>query len=203
MPTIHKIFPTPIYTETIPVTDEVLMFAKQARYERMNSKNGSYTVDKYVLNDEKLKPLKTNILKALNNYVYENLNVSKKYNFELQNSWINEHIKGDWAQIHDHTNCLISGVYFIKIPENSGDLLIHKTNTTLFTRTIELSYDIENEFNNDNITFKPKEGGLILFPSHLYHSVTISNTNELRYTMAFNFFPKGKFGDLERQLELK
>ena len=38
-----------------------------------------------------------------------------------------------------------------------------------------------------------KDGDLLLFPSHLYHSVEESKTDEERYSLAFNVWVKGEF----------
>jgi ectoine hydroxylase-related dioxygenase (phytanoyl-CoA dioxygenase family) len=48
-----------------------------------------------------------------------------------------------------------------------------------------------------------KEGTIVIFPSHLEHSVEKNNSNENRYSIAFNFYVRGKFGKEEYELEIK
>ena len=47
------------------------------------------------------------------------------------------------------------------------------------------------------------EGKVVIFPSHLEHKVEKNLSKEKRYSIAFNFFVKGKFGREEYILELK
>jgi ectoine hydroxylase-related dioxygenase (phytanoyl-CoA dioxygenase family) len=56
---------------------------------------------------------------------------------------------------------------------------------------------------SDSYALKLNEGTIVLFPSHLNHSVEENLSNQNRYSIAFNFFVKGKFGKEEYQLELK
>ena len=46
-------------------------------------------------------------------------------------------------------------------------------------------------------------GNLYKFPSHLLHRVLKNNSNEVRYSLAFNVFMKGSFGRDEYQLEIR
>ena len=58
--------------------------------------NGNFTKNKNVLDFEECKQLKNKIIKTLNGYVRNYLQVSKNVNFYLQNSWVNEHLFTDW-----------------------------------------------------------------------------------------------------------
>jgi uncharacterized protein (TIGR02466 family) len=202
---IHYLFPIPLYESKIAITEKVLNFIENTKYVRMFLENGFYTENKYVLEDENLKELKNNIMEKVNDFVYNILKISKKQKFNLENSWINKHMINDWAQEHSHSNSILSGVYYIKTNENSGNICFHKDKNyiNLFYPSINFSYEEENHINCSSLQFQPKEGTLLIFPSHLSHSVLTNINTNIRYSLAFNLFVKGKFGELETSLELK
>ena len=52
------LFSTPIYIkEYVPILDKEIQYLKSHEYERMSSKNGDYTKDKYVLDNPELTDL--------------------------------------------------------------------------------------------------------------------------------------------------
>jgi ectoine hydroxylase-related dioxygenase (phytanoyl-CoA dioxygenase family) len=44
---------------------------------------------------------------------------------------------------------------------------------------------------------------MIFFPSVLFHQVAKNMSGQVRHSLAFNFFPKGKLGDYLSELEIK
>jgi hypothetical protein len=45
---------------------------------------------------------------------------------------------------------------------------------------------------------------MVMFPSNLEHSVEVNNSDQVRYSVAFNFFAYGTYGyDNVVQLEIK
>ncbi len=52
------------------------------------------------------------------------------------------------------------------------------------------------------MTFKVSAGKLILFPSNLMHRVNENKSHKNRYSLAFNLFCKGTFGEKESLLVL-
>jgi uncharacterized protein (TIGR02466 family) len=202
---IHYLFSVPLYESRIETTENVLEFCKKAEYERMFLDNGFYTKNKYILENENLKELKNNIMEKVNDFVYDILKVSKEQKFYIENSWINKHTNNDWGQKHSHENSILSGVYYIKNKQNSGDIVFHKNKNhiNLFYPVINFNFLEENNINCNSVKFQPKEGTIIIFPSHLEHSILKNINNDDRYSLAFNLFVKGKFGGLETTLQLK
>ena len=45
-------------------------------------------------------------------------------------------------------------------------------------------------------------GDCLIFPSHLEHEVAVSNDKQDRYSLAFNYFPKGKLGKNSVRLDI-
>ncbi len=70
---------------------------------------------------------------------------------------------------HDENDELLSAVYYLRVPEDSGELVL---------------YEGDREFR-----IAPQEGKLVLFPPSIMHEVTRSNSTELRLSVAFNVGP--------------
>ena len=148
--------------------------------------------------------LKNRIENEFEKYVRDVLHINKKVNFKIINSWINIHKKGDWSQSHLHKNSCFSGVYYLNVPENSGNISFDKTIVlnNLSTSTISYDYDEATYINADKVKFKVEEGLILFFPSTIYHNVDKSNSIEERYSLAFNFFADGLVGKDESVLKI-
>jgi len=200
---VHNIWSTPIYENFISVDNEWIKIAKNEKFERMNSKNGDISSDFYIL--EKIPNLKNEILKHCNFFLDKYLFINKNIQFYLTNSWLVKHKFKDFAQNHFHTNSLLSGVFYLETPENSGHICFLRNTHTNYIFPISFNIDFEKQNNTNCFDYKieVKKGKIIIFPSHLYHSVLENFSNEDRYSLAFNFYAKGKMGNNEFQLDIK
>jgi len=83
--------------------------------------------------------------------------------------WFNDMPPGSVTIPHSHDDDdeLLSGAYYIKVPESSGDLVLSN--------------------NGDNKTITPIEGQLILFKPDCVHEVTINNCDSHRLSIGINF----------------
>ncbi|HEY9198723.1 MAG TPA: 2OG-Fe(II) oxygenase [Gammaproteobacteria bacterium] len=70
---------------------------------------------------------------------------------------------------HDENDELLSAVYYIRVPENSGDLILHNA--------------------GDRICIRPQEGKFVLFAPAMVHEVTTNLSPELRLSVAINIGP--------------
>lgn len=105
---------------------------------------------------------------------------------DLNNLWINVNPPGTYNIIHNHPGSVISGVYYIDVPEeNMGNIR--------FYRDDDASYYIppqsvgSNPFTGLSVEYKAQTGILLLFPSWLKHSVQGNMGNKNRISMSFNY----------------
>jgi hypothetical protein len=70
---------------------------------------------------------------------------------------------------HGNRDKVWSGVYYLQIPLNSGNIVFH------------------NNLGEIIREYSPKVGDLLLFHSSLPHSVGVNNSNQDRISIAFNF----------------
>ena len=195
----------PLYTNILDIDEHCKSAILGMQFERMPPDNGDVTVNRYVLQDKRLEPLLDMIQGQLEEFVYDRLGVSRDVEFYMTNSWCIRHNKGDWAQEHDHKNSLISGVLYLQVDEESGNINFLKPHwmNNIFPQMFMIPFDNQNQISANSWTFKPQNGQIILFPSNIPHSVDNSKFDGERYVLAFNFFMRGKLGELEAQLELK
>ncbi len=85
--------------------------------------------------------------------------------------WFNAMGPGQRTTPHSHEEDdeLLSAVYYVTVPENSGELLLYADPAT--------------------IRVTPEPGLLVLFPPSLEHEVEENRSDELRLSIAFNFGP--------------
>lgn len=165
-----------------------------------------HTADKYILEHKKFQNLKTRIKETCDYFIHEILGVQDDLDFEIQNSWLNRHTKGQDNSIHWHSNAMLSGVYYPLAKPEDGDILFKRSHLyyNLFHDTVRPNFKegYDNQYNTDVYCITPVSGDLIIFPSHLEHMV-IPNTNDSeRYSLAFNLFARGRVGDGTSALNL-
>jgi uncharacterized protein (TIGR02466 family) len=201
---IHHLFPTILYSSKIPeVTKDEMNHIENLEYELMTSKNGKYSLNKHILKDPALSRIESEIQRHCDLYTKEILQVSLNVEFYIKTSWSVLHNHEDWAQPHVHTNSLISGILYTKVHENCGDIIFYRNSAQhVFPPAIHIDFRNLNQLNGEVFSVTPKNNMILLFPSSLTHSVTINNSNEDRYSIAFDIFVRGSVGRDEFQLYL-
>jgi uncharacterized protein (TIGR02466 family) len=125
------------------------------------------------------------------NYILNNTFQSlTHYNlkFNLDNMWININKKNNYNVSHCHPRCNLSGVFWIKAPDNCGKLVFHNPHNFVEHNLLNsIDKEVQKEHNYDyTFEFIPKEGVLVLFPAHLHHLVEPNQSDEDRISIAFN-----------------
>jgi uncharacterized protein (TIGR02466 family) len=125
------------------------------------------------------------------NYILNNSYQSLQHyncNFCLSNMWININKKRDYNICHDHPNSILSGVFWIDVPDNSGRLVFRSPNYFIENLLLDnVTEEVKKTYNySHTFEFFPKEGTVVLFPSHLLHHVEMNETDQDRISIAFN-----------------
>lgn len=108
-------------------------------------------------------------------------------NLILGNWWININGKYDYNEQHDHQNSVLSGTYYVQVPEeNMGDLVLHRGDSAEFFLTSKVERE-QTMANSTMIKCNVKESSFYLFPSWVKHSVERNNSDSERISIAFNF----------------
>lgn len=106
----------------------------------------------------------------------------------IDNMWININGHRDWNTSHRHPHSLISGVFYVRIPEgDNGRLVFENVNPHMeyyITRKIRVrNY---NDVTASWWNIAPSENQLVFFPAWLSHTVEPNYTHEDRISIAFN-----------------
>jgi uncharacterized protein (TIGR02466 family) len=119
--------------------------------------------------------------KELSNYSYW-YNVNRRYNYN---------------SAHMHPESYLSGVYYIKVPADSGRIVFDRPQTEADRMTFQTQWLLNNSIivNNPRINtehwFVPEEGMLLMFPGHLTHSVEqnlSADEDDRRISLSFNLY---------------
>ena len=108
----------------------------------------------------------------------------------LGNMWANINYPGGYNRPHLHPNALFSGVYWIKTPEKSGDLMLYEPRqgaqcTMPNRKKGRLPPQLWRE-----IHYEPVAGRIIMFPAWLWHEVRTNESNDTRISVSFNFLQR-------------
>ena len=199
---VHKLFPTPVYRSKISI--DTLTYHKLTNgfeWEENDRYQGEYithreTKERHILNLPQFSGLKKQVLGHINNFAYDVLKVQNDITWEMTTSWVNQCLKGQYSSMHTHANSLISGVMYLNVDEKSGGLAFHKDPgyKNLWGDTLCLDFVGDSDFTNEASVFLPAQYDILIFPSTLRHSVLINESDTVRYSLAFNSFPRGTFG---------
>jgi uncharacterized protein (TIGR02466 family) len=108
----------------------------------------------------------------------------------LGNMWANINYPGNANRPHLHPNALFSGVYWIKAPEKSGNLMLYEPRpgaqcTMPNRKEGKLPPELWRE-----VHYKPKAGTIVMFPAWLWHEVKPNESNDTRISVSFNFLQR-------------
>jgi uncharacterized protein (TIGR02466 family) len=150
-----------------------------------------------VLNQPKLLNLQTLTKRAVDHFAYTVLDVIDEVEFRLTTSWINKMDVGSDIELHNHANAVISGVYYPDVGPQSNGLTFKKNKQHLNSFPEHVRPDTKqnwSQYTSGEWTVQPVTGDVLIFPSHLEHIVAKSLDKQDRYSLAFNYFPKGSIG---------
>ncbi len=185
-----NLFPIPIHQFNIcrfsEIQDELIDYAYKLRVEdpvgNFLSNEGGWQSHDFEIHkeDDILHSLLKNTLTS-----FPNIIDNQKITID---AWVNINKPGDYNVKHDHPNCHLSGVLWIKTPKNSGK--IEFDSPISFQAHTELNAYNDDFKNKNNIFhcyyFEPVEGNILVFPSCLKHDVKKNLSDEERISVSFN-----------------
>jgi len=104
----------------------------------------------------------------------------RDYKVGIGNSWANINDPKAWNKPHLHNGCWYSGVFYIHAEGDEGDIVFIDKDPKVVS-----DYPHSPRV-NENWSFSPTKGELILFPSALMHMVEPNFTDRDRYSISFN-----------------
>jgi uncharacterized protein (TIGR02466 family) len=191
MANIVKWFPTSVYDETdiIPpdYNDKIYNYVKSLQAEIISGgldwQGNTYT------SHDKHNLTKDSRFDILINEITNHVNVfAKAHNsnaiYRCHTAWFNIGLSDNFQEYHYHAASTFSAVYYIKVPEGSGQLVFE--NPILDMCPIEKIYD-RNDLSYIQVGYSPIERSVIIFRSYLRHMVKAGTFDGERISIACNF----------------
>jgi len=187
---VQNIFPCPIHTfEVNGFSGLQKVLIEYAYNERKNDPNGVNVSNRggwqsrnmSVYNEaDPLHKFLIDIVSSLPPLI-ENVDV-------IIDTWININKKGDYNMKHCHPSSNLAGILWVKIPDVSS--LLKFSNPQNFQTYGEIEAytdDFKDQYNYHHaFNFTPKEGTILIFPSHLEHCVEDNKSDQDRISISFN-----------------
>ena len=198
MSDIVRAFPTPIYERT--VQDDFSILNDYKTYGSINTDEGWKTVHITTMCPVRILELPEliGVKRTINVHFAEFLRELGVENtsFVMTTSWITRLLENRHIHSHNHTNSWFSGLlYFDGDYTDAVPLLLQRPQALFSSFSIPM-YDEWNHAVGHTIT--PSHNKLVFFPSYLTHKTEANISKNIRYSLAFNFFPKGKLGNISQ-----
>ena len=188
-------FPTPVYIQEVPNAVElnnhleknILQWQKEDP-KGVNKTNVNGWHSQTDMNKkEEYNPLTKELFKMQEEIFKKEFLTQKP---ALGNMWANINYKGGFNRPHLHPNSLFSGVYWVKTPENSGNLMLYEPRpgaqcTMPNRKEGKLPPELWRE-----VHYKPKAGTVVMFPAWLWHEVRPNQSQDIRISVSFNFLQR-------------
>ena len=181
------LFPVPLWGFGLPDCEEINKNIEKRVYEkskeeetRKASNEGGWHSDGSMHDDPVMEPIIKFIEWGVKELSVESKMEYKDYQIFL---WSNLNCPGDYNTTHDHPDCHMSGVYYVKLPKGDcGKLRIYNP---------MYSYNYNSDgynppYKQPRVDINGKEGALLIFRAPLLHDVTRNNTKEDRISLSFN-----------------
>ena len=202
---VFNFFPIPLFYNNIDIDIDTKKFLLNSSFKRTGGGTSNWTKSNYILDNEVCKGFVDKLFFQLKLFVNNYLQTDDRhFEWYITNSWVLKHEPNDYNPAHSHANSLITGVYYLEVPEHSGDITFWKPDglTNIFHVSTNIPYKEYTPINCGTWTITPREGDLLLFPSHLRHSISTNETNKQRYSLTINFHIKGTLGTEDDCLNL-
>ena len=106
-------------------------------------------------------------------------------NMKFVSGWIVNQKENEYNPAHYHSNCSISAVLYLKVPEFRPRGFVGKKNIDGYIEFINSTVD-HSMLSAGSYLVKPQVGQLLMFPSTLLHTVYPFQGPEERRSLAFN-----------------
>ena len=187
-------FPTMIYIKDFPDSEKlnkylepkIIQWSQQDKGEQKTNAGGWHSTTN-MNKKEEYNPL-TRELFIMQEEIYQKEKLSRKP--VCGNMWANINGPGNFNRPHIHPNSLFSGVYWIKTPQKSGNLMVYDPRPGV---QLTMPNRKEGKWSPElwrEVHYEPKAGRCIMFPSWLWHEVKSNESNDTRISVSFNFLQR-------------
>jgi len=101
----------------------------------------------------------------------QSLQAVNRIQVDVKSAWYIRSFAGDYNPIHTHTDCELTCVGFLKVPDLSGERKKDRINNGVLEIVSNVGSSDKTFYENNRIGFTPKVGNWYLFPANIRHLV--------------------------------
>lgn len=102
----------------------------------------------------------------------------------IANAWTTVYPTGTFVPEHVHSNSTFSGAFYVKAPENCGNIVFH--DPAYLAKTMYLGPSLDSSMQLTRFEKKVETGMMVIFPSWLPHYTLPNESSEDRIMISFN-----------------
>ena len=196
-----NLFPTSIYSDGLDIDSDKRnkmidkIYKLQDKHSGTNVSNSggwhSDRVNLFSLNEFNFLNKKINecLVEIIDTYYYK----LKSFRNHFKDFDLSKLVIENWAIVngynhsnntHTHPNNWLSGIYYLSVPKNSGDLrFIDMVSSRVHEGYYYMPTNLESELSG---VITPENNKLVIFPSWLPHSVGENKSDKDRIAISFN-----------------
>lgn len=169
--------------------DEMLVGVNGCRTNFKHHNMNKHIIDENYANPADVEMLKNAILRNGIDYLKQTTTYIDIYKYEVFNIWMNEMYSDSKQLIHNHAGFVISGCYYVDVPEHSAPISFYNPDPKFLPPAYEVRE--KNQYCSEVCNFIPKEGDMFFWFSMLHHSVEPKNYSKPRRSIAFDISVNG------------
>lgn len=188
--TLYPLFPTIVYKSSLDreltPTEITEIYSTEVFEQGLGNEISSSS---WILDNPIFSNLKNELMLHVHSYMKELMKI--EIDLYMTNSWIN--VTGFQKQhsAHNHTNSILSGVYYFKTSDSQPNISFNRLTPPFFLNMKATEYTPANSI---EWTVPVEDGEIIIFPSTCFHYVKPNLTQNERISIAFNTFARGTIG---------
>ena len=186
-----KLFPTDVYVREDCEIDnkklsKIILEKEKTEPSRNISNVGGWQSEMNLYKDERFSEILKEVALCFHETIYEQINY-KPGDTLIEGMWANVNRYKDYNLTHSHGEAEWSFVYYVKVPKNSGNLVLVDPRVRRPQSTIKgLMENHDNLFTHDIFLATPTIGKMILFPPWLEHYVECNESKEPSISISGN-----------------
>jgi uncharacterized protein (TIGR02466 family) len=110
----------------------------------------------------------------------------KKQKPRCDSLWVNVMPEGGSHTSHIHPNSVISGTYYVKVPQGAGPIVYEDPRLAMMMAVPPRKPNVPREF-KAHVSETPEAGTLLLWESWLRHEVPLNRADGFRISVSFNY----------------
>ena len=191
---IHSVFPNLIHSIDIEnfkkIRGELIDFVYNEESEnpigQLFSNRGGWQSNPFYHQNDNL--LISTLNKEIDSYFSDSSIFKQNFKISYTGLWLNINKSGDYNAWHCHPTCDLSGVFWIEVPADGGNINFASPHEFVENKSFKIYNSRVMEQLNyfEEYWFSPSPGRILIFPSHLYHEVLPNQTRNDRISASFN-----------------